>query len=432
LAEQKNNLEQNGKGNRLGQAVGFFRKKLFIRFILIFLLTLLISFLLSPNLSAPLERYKVGQFTNDTIRAPYDFSFENSLATERNRKHAYRNSPPIANLDTNLQKKTSIKLLNAFTKMREIYLKGKQMATVPKDELRKLPKSKRNNRKEEAQKAAKEFTKKELADAYPGFEDIIGVSLDKSQKSLLEKEKFQDKFYVGIKLLLERAYQTPITLDSDEISREMAGVSPERTGNPGKLMVKEIGTDTVNIAGADYIFNDINVIQRELSEKAPEILKSFAPAVIDLVLKITNANIKPNLILNRSETDTGKEAAAQAVLPVYFKFQKNQLIIGEGQEITEETLQIFEYLSARKRPKNFLNNLFGYGIFIYMLIILGFWIADINEKSYIISDHDFIFIAASLALTVLFFKIWQFIIGGVVDLKPEIPGMALLLLFPLA
>ena len=427
----QNNNESGAKAKRIGQAIGFFKNRLLVRFGLLFLLTLLIAFILSPTLSAPFERYKAGQFTNDTIRAPYDFSFMNTLATEKNREDAFNMAPPVANLDTNLYNKTIIKLQNAFMEMQAIYTQADIIRMVPDQELRKLTKSKRILRKEEAEKEASKYTKAKLIESYPAFETAIGITLGESQKQILEKAKFDEKLITGIKVLLSKAYENPITLGVTEIRLEIVG-DPERKDGPGKLVIKDVGLSKERVVTSDFIIQDVNLVQRELAEKAKEILKGITSSSIDLILQIANAHIKPNLILDNNETATRKEAAAQGVIPVYFKFQKNQLIIGEGQEISKETLQVFEYLSNKTRPKHFFNHLFGYAIILYMLILLGFWITDINDKSFVITDSDFIFIAISLTMAVLLFRVWQFIVGGIVDLKPEIPELALILLFPVA
>ena len=71
-------------------------------------------------------------------------------------------------------------------------------------------------------------------------------------------------------------------------------------------------------------------------------------------------------------------------------------------------------------------------VLLYLLILLGFWIADINDDRFIITDRDFIFITASLGVSVLLFRIWFVIVGGVLARVPEFPELSLVLLFPVA
>ena len=117
-------------------------------------------------------------------------------------------------------------------------------------------------------------------------------------------------------------------------------------------------------------------------------------------------------------------------MPASYNFKKNQLIIGDGQEVSSQTLLVLNDLRDHGMPKQFFNRLFGTALFVFMLILLGFWIADINLDRFKLADRDFLYIALSLMVSVLIFRIWLFVASEIAAKYSAVPLLALTLVFP--
>jgi len=88
------------------------------------------------------------------------------------------------------------------------------------------------------------------------------------------------------------------------------------------------------------------------------------------IIKIVVINsLKPNLIFNKEATDKAIQEAVQAVQPVQKTIKAGEIIVREGDRVTEEQISILEQLGMQK-SKNSFQTLIGTGLFVF----LTFWL----------------------------------------------------------
>lgn len=406
-------------------------RSVIIRFGLLYLLCLVIALLISPYFSSTVDRYVLGQFTASAIRAPYDITIPDEAATERKREEAVINTIPVSKIDSQVQVDIKKKIASAFNEQQKFFVLANKMKVMPEEEQKKRSKKKREALQAKLDENAEQFLKEKLKESRPLFEKALGIDLSNSQWNLLFKEQYGGRIIRGLNTMISDFYYKPVAYDLERFQSVVIG-DPEKKDGPGKLAIKDTSSGTETIISDISILRDPNVDEEWFVQKAKSLLPDYDSSTRKLLAKIVKAQIKPTLILDMEETEKKRKAALEAVIPVSINLKKNELIIGEGLKITEEKLLILDFLREQRLPENFTSRLIATSIFVYMLILLGFWIADINIDRFVITDQDFIYLTAGLIITIFAFRVWLFIVNGIVMRDPTIPEIALVLMFPVA
>ena len=421
-------LSEAAKTN-LSPLLLFFQKAPIFRVCLVFLLSLAIAFLMSPQLIRPVGHYELGQYTTFTICAPFDFSVTDDAATERKQDEAMRTTVPVADYDPGLASRIIEQVQEAFETVRQRFVEAEDMQKIPEEELRGLSARRRNALIKERVRQSKQYLTERLEQEIPAFEKALDIQLTPAKEKVLVQAEFDKNLSDGVATLIREAYSQPVAIDLVPIREETEG-DPEKKDGPGKLTLKDTTTGTEKIITDISIIRTPKQIERMLTERAASLLPQMDSAQRSVALYIARTQIKPNLLLNAEETQTRRLEAREAVIPVSYAFKKNQAILGEGQEVTEQKLLVLNYLRTRGMPKEFIRHLLGSTLLLFMVILFGSWIADINVDRFTLNNRDVIFIALSLVLFVLLFRIWLFMANEVAARFPTIPQLALVLVFP--
>ena len=438
MTDNENRTQENGGPNlslegyyrpKFLRGVGYFRQSLVTRYGLPFVLSLLIAFLVSPYLSRPIDRYEEGQFTTKAIRAPYDFSFINEAATEIKREEAARNTPPVARVDRQTPKQIKARIDSAFSTMQAAVAGADAMALTPPDEMKNLSPKKRAQAAKDAEAKADKYLKEQIKEKAPQFENALEVDLTPGDLQLLREERFSNRLLTALQSLIDAIYQKPIAVDKRQIVAAMEGDDGKGSG---KLTLHDTLTAEENQVESPAAIQSEEEAVESLDSKSEQLLSGVNKAVQPLLLKIAKAQVRPNLTFDPLETDNRRVQAREAVVPVSIALKKNQLILGEGQEVTAEKLLILSYLREEGITGRFLFKWIGTALLFYMLILIGFQVSDRNLDRFVIKDRDFLYIALSLTMTVFLFRIWLFVADSIVARFPGSSHLALMLAFPIA
>ncbi|GAB6100255.1 HDIG domain-containing protein [Halanaerocella petrolearia] len=120
---------------------------------------------------------------------------------------------------------------------------------------------------------------------------------------------------------------------------------------------------------------------------------------IDLVKKLTQQFIEPNLILDLEATQKRREKAKEQVKPVKRTIHKGEIIIRHGKVLTEEDMKKLEILGLQDPKINYLNII---GYLLIVLIISAMTIIYIRQyHSYILDDMGKLALLGLLPIIIL-------------------------------
>jgi putative nucleotidyltransferase with HDIG domain len=390
-----------------------------------------VAALVSPGLSGSIPRYELGQYTTRAVRAPFEYSVVDEAATRQRREEAARRSPPVLVLDRSVVTAIGGRLADVFGSMAEVFAEQDRARHAAEGGLEKLTRAQRAAREKRADAAAARFLQDHLATAWPAFEQAVGVAISPEERAALVHERFDAQVTAAAKALLENLYARPIVEDLAQIRDLVDGTAPTRDG-PGRLTLRN------RSGGGERTIADLSLLQdrsdaiRSLPDRAKTVLAAPLPQLRQVLVRIIGAQVRANVTPDAETTRARRAAAAEAVIPVSLNFHRNQMIIGEGQQVTHQTVIALDALRQRVRPAAYYQRVAGFAV-LFLLLLLVFGSADLADVS---SPPDgtrrFVYLAATFSATVLLFRLWLLVVDGLVALVPSLPPLGLVLLFPVA
>jgi membrane-associated HD superfamily phosphohydrolase len=109
---------------------------------------------------------------------------------------------------------------------------------------------------------------------------------------------------------------------------------------------------------------------------------------------VTQKLLRPNLTFNKNETEARKRAAREAVMPVLSQVKKGEMIVREGERISEEQIKKLRALRDIGNDYNTLRTAFGLFIAISLLLFSCHRFARRNIRKYRPQSQDLIFLVS--------------------------------------
>jgi putative nucleotidyltransferase with HDIG domain len=395
------------------------------------LFSVYVGLLLSPGITRSIPRYGLGQFTTAAVRAPYDFTVIDEDASRRRREEEARLVPPVATLDAAQVQRIDGGIRAAFSTGGAPFAESDRRRAVSEAEQKRLSARQLSALKRERSEEADRYLAEQLPGAVASFERAMDVQLTPAERDMLIKARFSGPLAEAVVTLVDDAYRQPIAEDLDVLKQAVIGDSTTKNG-PGRLAIRDRATGAEQVVAQPLPIRALSQVLDALPSRAEAFGAGFDAETRGLLVRLAGAQIKANLSLDPSTTAARRTAAAEAAMPVSLNFKRNQLIIGEGQEVTAQTLLALDYLRERGMPRAYLSRAFGTVGFLFLLVTIAFWVADLVFERPRLRRLDFTYVIATLALAATMFWLWRLAVDGLVSRDAGIPEMALVLVFPFA
>ncbi len=96
---------------------------------------------------------------------------------------------------------------------------------------------------------------------------------------------------------------------------------------------------------------------------------AFAPQAQEVMKLVISNSLRPNLVFNQEATNKAVEEAMAMVQPVQKTIKAGEIIVREGDRVTEEQISVLEQLGIQ-RSKSYPFTILGAGLFVF----LSFWL----------------------------------------------------------
>jgi putative nucleotidyltransferase with HDIG domain len=395
------------------------------------LFSVYVGLLLSPGITRSIPHYDLGQFTTAAVRAPYDFTVIDEGASRRRREEAARLVPPVATLDAAEVQRIKGGVRAAFDAGGAVFAETDRRLAVSEEEQKRLSARQLSALKRERSREADRYLAGQLAGAVASFERAFDVQLTPGERDLLIKARFAGPLADAVVALVDDAYREPVAEDLSALRQAMLG-DPATKNGPGRLTIRNRETGAEQLVAQPLPIRELSQVLDALPSRAEALGSGFDAETRRLLARLAAAQIRANLSLDPSTTAARQAAAADAAMPVSLNFKRNQLIIGEGQEVTAQTLLALDYLRVRGMPSAYLSRALGTVGFLFLLVTIAFWVADLAFQRPRLRRLDFTYVMATLALAATMFWLWRLAVDGLVSRDAGIPEMALVLVFPFA
>ncbi len=328
------------------------------RLTLLILLLGIVTVILYPNLIMTRHAYEVGDIVESDIKASRDFFVENRDVTAIKRREAMDKVRTVYDHNQALLSEVAERVRSAFEAMRQ-QVDGENSAASADGQSRAL------------------------------FEEKLDIPVAEAVFRNLKALGFSEEIYRLIVEIIEEVLTNGVVSNKEVLlSEKDRGIILRNLQDRDESEVQNLR----KYYGPDQYKEMVRIIAMP---KVREINPSLAPAVVDIAQQL----IEPNITLNRSETEKRKQEAAARVAPVPYKIKKGEMLLREGERVTDENLAKIKALNAEKEQEKLYERSFGaVGIILCLLVIKYYIHFHPMHRRSINHNKDLLFISTILIL----------------------------------
>ena len=182
------------------------------------------------------------------------------------------------------------------------------------------------------------------------------------------------------------------------------GVLPDvsvTTAYPGGVTIRNLFSGVERLHMDTSGIPDLKSLELRLSRKIREV--PVPTAVKKILLQIFAAYLRPSLIPNYEATQARADMAEAAISPEVHRLLRGEIIISQGDRVTEEQQMKMQVLLQKKSTRFQIKYFCGVAMF-GLLISLGLLFSPSGKPSHPVMNKDFVFLALLIALFTLIAK----------------------------
>ena len=390
---------------------------------LLVVFSVLAGFVISPGLSGQqlpeLTAEEVGRpfrSAPNGLKATRDYEIAHGALTEIRRQEARAAVRPVYDFNPQVARDVRRAISGAFAVMRE--------ATAPRSD----DPAARKHRQTEAQFKAE--LEARIREARARFEErLFGRTeavLDDDDFDVLVEAQFGRHLEQSALLLVDRAYLSPVVSIREELVRE---------GQNG-ISVRDLSdlTEQVRSASAPAVM-DVTEAQGELDRFASvpgNVLADQAVSLRRAVLRLAKRQVRPNLTINRAETNTRRQRAAESVKEAVIQVRKGQKVIGDGELITEQHLVILSGMRAQTQQLDRFSLELGATGLVALLAFASFAFHRSASRRFRPTRRDAVLLGTTLWFMLALVRLSVGVADAIQDRYGDIPSEALYACIPVA
>ena len=348
--------------------VNFAGNILLQKLVILFFLSFFAALLLTPQIHFKHPEYEAGAIATSNIKADRDFLVEKKVATEQKKMEVINDIPSVYDYDSDVAVRIITNLTKAFSIAKEINW---------------------DNR---------EGGKEGLWQIKKDFENTIGIALSSDEFNILYRNKFSPSIAAKISELIRVAYNTEMITNVTFLQQEKdRGITVRNVRSQTDKEVRNLSP-----------IRHVKDIELSLMKKYDNITGLEKTEIGKIAVTLSVKLIQPNLIYNKNESELRKQRATSDVKPVFFKVQKNEMLVREGEQITGPVLDKLEAY-YRIAGQKMLSRLLTFTGMFFTIAFLGI-ILYYAAKKWLKSDNrDILFLCVTALLQILLVRAGIFV-----------------------
>lgn len=398
-------LVKGGSRSKFGNLEGFASKKIdrieITKCIVALSMVLVLTFLITPYIRIPGQFLEKGRIATKNIKSPADFLIEDRLSTEKNRIKAAEGQLDIYDFDTKIAGQVIERISSAFNLINSAYLSGIPDFTYDEDKEeidQEYQTESLLKQKEEMRQKILLFESSELfKQKEKKFTEILGIELNEKAYKTLRWHHYKPEIKNVLINFVNRVMADGVVSD-----RKLLNLEKKRA-----ILVRKLGSGKETIIEADNV-HDMEELMFLLKKTINNNVDKRHPSLRKVIADMARVLIRLNLTFNKKETEEAKSASVGAVKPVFFQIKKGEMIVREGERITQEHIMKLKGMNPEGDGKNVFLIPFGIAVFILLVFYLG-WFYLRKFKSHIIKDNSSLLLLSTI-LVVNFALVRLFIV----------------------
>ncbi|MDP7554817.1 MAG: HDIG domain-containing protein, partial [Nitrospinota bacterium] len=339
---------------------------------LIFLV--IVSYILAPSFPAQVRNVVIGDIASKDIKASENYLVEDKISTEKNRREAIQNSLRVYDYNPNIIAKINKKISFAFSIIQKLYKESYPDIYEKFNEVNKflsvseevLSIEEREFFRKLKGEVDKQFFSIEnnsfFTDKVAAFKTALEVDLPKKSLKTLKWHHYNPKIVKQIQYLLNSVMDRGVVSSKKTLSLK----------NKKGILIRDINSGKENIEKNIFKIKDTREAEASLVQEINQTVNKDHKALQRVILQICKVFIQPNLTFNSSETELRKKIAAEKVKPVFFQIKEGEMIVREGEKISQEHLIKLGGLSIKRNLHSAAISTVGLFVFVSLAGFL-FW-----------------------------------------------------------
>jgi putative nucleotidyltransferase with HDIG domain len=393
--------------------VPFYKTSGFLKGVLVAFVVLILSLLLLPDIEFLPSRYHVGSISPKNIKAPQDLDVPDLKATEEKKRQVAEDALSVYDFDLAMVEDLSRHIQDAFTVMNRYYI-GKKLRAENNSLKKGLAQSTKGKTTSPGHVEGPPMTEDELfQESYKKFQEILKITLSDHMLKIFGQEEFSPDLANNGVFLVKMTMNRGVVSSPDLLLKEAdKGILIKGVGEDFERKIKDIST-----------FLDLKTARQEIADYTDSPFETLSPDVAAAVKELASMLIEPNLTFNKNETELRKAQERDAVKPVYFKIQKGEMIVREGERITDQHMAKLNALNATQKESNLFQTFLG--LVLFNAILFSIFMSYIHRfKRSIAEDLQKLtllglIIVASLGLIKAFYWIAQLVMANLEFVEPS-------------
>ncbi len=345
--------------------------------------TILFSIILFPNLIVTKHQYNLGDVAERDIKSPRDFFIEDKALTEANRQHAQEAVLTVYDYDTGLAASLTSKVDEIFTEMRAA------AATASEDPL-KQPAA--NDATGQTVAAAGNPAQNVITDKRKYLEEKLGIRVSTGAFMALEKAGFSKEISDIINRILLKILNNGVVTNKEILLKE----------SDKGIHLRDVSTKEEKEQHQLNIFYGLDQAKTMVRIVGQPLLYDLDYGMLNLVVDFVQRLIQPNVTLNRSETQERKNKAKADVKPVLHKIKAGEMLLREGERVTEVQLLKLKTLATQSKNEQVFLTSVGAAMLL-LLLLVSTYILHLSRSGQPPAEHNkSLLFMASVFLTFFF------------------------------
>jgi putative nucleotidyltransferase with HDIG domain len=362
-------------------------------------LSLLLALILSPRISEPLRKYRVGDIAQENVKAIGEFLVEDVETTARKEQELIRRMPAVFDLQVQLGDQVQQRFQKAMAYMRQVSQEAVPSPAPAPVEVKPNAKANGTHKaglKTELKAKPREEVKvpyKVLLGRKPDFDRILGVTIPEPTFHLLARDGFSPYLEAMVNQVLGQFF-------SQGVISSRTVLQPE----PREILLRRLPSLKEGLEHPPYPFIELDSGRKATARYCRDMAVGVSPTLRWLVCDLTQALLVPNVSPNWAETHERQQARLRELKPVYFKVKRGEMLVREGERITPLT-QVKLQAQSKIYPRS-RGVLIFLGLFLCFGILLGvsYQLARVTLRPFSNRVRDLTFFGALLLASTLMTK----------------------------
>lgn len=382
---------------------GFFRhlpKVTTLRWILLALVAGVFTLANHPHLIVHEDSYRIGDVAEKDIKAPENFFIQDQAATEKNRHQAAGAVLTVYDHDTSLAARITQRVQKAFTDMHRIYQAAEKAEATRRQRYTAQDPSQIDRPPPEPSEPRRISPAEQAAQKKEQFKAQMDIVVNDGAFELLQKHRFSPEIAGYITTIISEIFENGVVGNKELLLRET-----ERG-----IVLRELATKSESRVQNLKHFFGIEQAKTMVRIVGDPLLKGLDYNLINLVVDFAQRLLQPNITLNRSETEERRQQAAAAVKPVLYQIKAGEMLLREGERVTEIQLQKLNALKSQTRSTRMVASSIGAALLIIALLTALYVVEHGSKrKSVLASAKNQVYITSILIVCFLMTSLFVYL-----------------------